>query len=76
MQKAIIKTIRPQIVYYFCDKCGERCGTRENPKETWFVTGKDESEHYCKKGCKKQSQRNPNQPVVQATGKTVSKDVI
>jgi len=52
IQKAKIKVIQPQIVHYFCDECGERCGTRQNPKETWFTPGGDK--HYCKKnGCAK-----------------------
>jgi len=49
IQKAKIKIIRPLMVNYYCDKCGKRTGTRENPKETWH--GPDGETHYCKKTC-------------------------
>lgn len=50
IQKAIVKVIQPQIVQYNCDECGDICGTRENPKETWY--GQGHESHYCKrKGC-------------------------
>jgi hypothetical protein len=51
IQKAKIKVIRPQIVEYYCDHCGKRCGTRQNPKEKWVVTekGNSKEKHYCKK---------------------------
>jgi hypothetical protein len=53
VQHAIIHVVQPQIVEYICDHCGRVCGTRENPKSTWYQvntvkqTGKDT--HYCKK---------------------------
>lgn len=52
VQKAVIKVVTPEIVHYICDFCGERCGTRENPKNTWYRVGNAEpgrSMHYCKK---------------------------
>lgn len=48
VQKAIIKVIQPQVVQYICDFCGQVCGTRENPKATWYGPG-DKETHYCKK---------------------------
>ena len=51
VQKAVLKVVRPQIVRYECDSCHEECGTRANPKETWYGGGREF--HYCKrKGCK------------------------
>ena len=49
IQKAKIEVIRKQIVHYYCDKCGKRCGTRKNPKSTWYVP--NGQKHYCKKTC-------------------------
>ena len=49
VQKAVIKVITPEIVHYVCDFCGKRCGTRENPKQTWYRTSPGHSMHYCKK---------------------------
>lgn len=55
VQHAVIKVIQPQIVEYTCDdpSCGKVCGTRENPKETWYGTGPNGGRvsHYCKKTC-------------------------
>lgn len=53
VQHAIIKVIQPQIVEYTCDECGKVCGTRGNPKETWYGTGPNggRESHYCKKTC-------------------------
>ena len=50
VQHAIIRVIRPQIVRYTCDFCGQICGTRDNPKKTWYVAGGGEK-HYCMKTC-------------------------
>lgn len=52
VQKAVIKVVTPEIVHYVCDFCGERCGTRENPKQTWYPIGQlgaSKPKHYCKK---------------------------
>ncbi len=48
IQTSIIKVIRPRTVHYFCDVCGKQCGTRGNPKETWYSSD-DKEFHYCKK---------------------------
>jgi len=50
IQKRIVEVIQPEIVQYFCDKCGKRCGTRENPK-TIIHNLKGKTKHYCKNGC-------------------------
>jgi len=47
IQKKIVKVIQPEIVHYFCDKCGKRCGTRDNPK-TDIYSSKEGTKHYCK----------------------------
>lgn len=49
VQKRIVKVIQPEIVEYYCDACGKRCGTKENPKVVWHTKNGDK--HYCK-GCK------------------------
>lgn len=49
VQKAIIQVVQRQIVEYTCDDCGSVCGTRANPKETWY--GRNGDKHYCKKTC-------------------------
>lgn len=51
IQHAVIRVTQPQIVRYTCDFCGKVCGTRENPKKTWYRTGTGEESHYCKKTC-------------------------
>lgn len=33
-----------------CADCGEICGTRENPKETWSGQGRQRT-YYCKRTC-------------------------
>ncbi len=48
MQKADMKAIKSRIVHYFCDVYGKQCGTRDNPKETWYSSD-DKEFHYCKK---------------------------
>lgn len=48
VQTAIIKVVRPQVVEYTCDWCGEVCGTRANPKQTWTSSGRADR-HYCKR---------------------------
>jgi len=53
-QKKIIRVIQPEVVEYRCDWCGKQCGTRANPKETWYKSGerKATARHYCKwRGC-------------------------
>lgn len=49
IQKAIVKVIQPQKVEYYCDNCGNLCGTRENPKTTVYTNGNQK--HWCKKTC-------------------------
>ncbi len=44
-----IKVIRPQIVKYYCDKCGDLTGTRKNPKIMWY--GPKGESYYCIKKC-------------------------
>jgi len=34
---------------YVCDKCGKACGTRDNPKRTWYSQGGER--HYCIREC-------------------------
>jgi len=56
VQKGKIKVIQKQIVHYFCNKCGKRTGTKDNPKSTWFGTdntGASTESHYCKRTCNK-----------------------
>lgn len=51
IQKRIIKEIQPEIAEYYCDKCGAQCGTKDNPKTTWYNSGEGTEKHYCNK-CK------------------------
>lgn len=50
IQHAVIRVVQRQIVRYTCDFCGQVCGTRANPKSTWYYAGGGES-HYCMKTC-------------------------
>lgn len=49
IQKRIVKVIQPEIVEYYCDKCGKRCGTKDNPKRIYYVVNSNDK-HYCR-GC-------------------------
>ena len=52
VQKAVIKVVTPEIVYFKCDFCGKRCGVKGNPKEIWYPIGQlgsSKPKHYCKK---------------------------
>jgi hypothetical protein len=51
IQHAVIAVIQPQVVRYTCDFCHRICGTRGNPKSTWYVAGTSEVQHYCKRTC-------------------------
>ena len=57
-QKRVVQVIQREIFHFVCDRCGSRCGTRENPKETWYDTRERKSKHYCKRGCSPQEHRN------------------
>lgn len=58
IQHAVIKVIKPQIVKYTCDFCHAVCGTRENPKSTWYTAGTGQEKHYCKRTCHPGSARD------------------
>jgi hypothetical protein len=49
VQHAVIKVVQPQVIRYTCDFCGKVCGTRDNPKRTWYKMGGES--HYCKRTC-------------------------
>lgn len=51
IQHAILKVVQPQIVRFTCDFCHSVCGTRENPKKTWYMAGTREVSHYCMRTC-------------------------
>lgn len=48
IQPRIVQVIQQEVAEYYCDRCGKRCGTKENRKETWYGNGQS---HYCKKTC-------------------------
>lgn len=49
IQPAVIKIVQRQVVEYTCDKCGRVCGTKANPKTTWYRNGRES--HRCKREC-------------------------
>ena len=49
IQKRVVRVVQQEIAEYYCDRCGKRCGTRENRKTTWVGRGPDR--HYCEKTC-------------------------
>jgi len=51
VQSAVIKVIQRQVAEYACDFCGKACGTRRNPKRTYYVMGSGEQQHYCLRAC-------------------------
>lgn len=51
VQKRVVKVIQKEVVEYYCDACGARCGTKENKKSTWHDAKNNKSMHYCKKKC-------------------------
>lgn len=55
-QKRVVQVIQREVSHFVCDRCGSRCGTRENPKETWYASRK--ASHYCKRTCSPRLRRN------------------
>jgi hypothetical protein len=56
IQHAIIRVVQRPVVRYTCDRCGKVCGTRENPKTTWYVARWHAKKvaperHYCLRTC-------------------------
>lgn len=58
IQKRIIKVVQREVAEYYCDRCGARCGTKQNRKSTWYTprtsamrgVGGTEK-HYCLRTC-------------------------
>jgi hypothetical protein len=51
VQHAVIKVVRRQVVRYTCDFCFKVCGTRQNPKRTWYRPSTRTEMHYCMRTC-------------------------
>jgi hypothetical protein len=66
IRKAVYQRISKAIVEYTCETCGKVCGTRENPKETWYARG--DSKYYCKRTCSPAGCRVPG--TTAGTGRT------
>ena len=49
IQKRITKVVQREIVEYYCDRCGARCGTKDNRKSTWYSRVGDK--HFCLRTC-------------------------
>ena len=49
IQKRIVQVIQREITEYYCDRCGNKCGTKENRKTTW--TSGASQKHYCLSTC-------------------------
>lgn len=52
MRRQKIIVIKKKKPVYTCASCGNICGTRENPKQTWYSTETRRNIYYC--------YRNPN----------------
>jgi len=53
IQKRVVRVVQPEIVEYYCDRCGKRCGIKGNRKTTWHPMRNPPmpDKHYCEKTC-------------------------
>jgi hypothetical protein len=57
IQPRITRVVQREIAEYYCDRCGARCGTKENKKSTWYTPRTSvrgavaAAKHYCLRTC-------------------------